>query len=48
MGISGGDITLRYYRDMDAIVVLRMDGGIWNGGRESFVNKLIANMLVRL
>ena len=48
VGISGGDITLRYYRDMDAIVVLRMDGGIWNGGRESFVNKLIANMLVRL
>lgn len=48
VGISGGDITLRYYRDMDAIVVLRMDGGIWDGVRESFVNKLIANMLVQL
>ena len=48
VGISGGDITLRYYREMDAIVVLRMDGGIWDSGREAFVNKLIANMLVQM
>ena len=41
IGISGGDVTLRYYPVKDVIVVARMDSGIWDGGREEYLNKII-------
>lgn len=47
VGISGGDMTLRYYPAKDIIVVARMDSGIWEGGREEYLNKIITS-IVRL
>ena len=48
IGISGGDVTLRYYPVKDVIVVARMDSGIWDGGREEYLNKIITAIVALL
>lgn len=48
IGISGGDITLRYYPVKDIIIVARMDGGIWDDGREKHLNKILTALVALL
>ncbi len=48
LGISGGDITLRYYPVKDIIVIVRMDRGIWDGGREEYLNKIVTTIVKAL